>query len=120
MEFLNKIIIRGIVGRVQRTVIHDKTAVDFSVVTQTIHKQNDGTQTCETTWFRITGWEHLSGCEDLKEIQKTSVVEITGRVRPVKYTNAFGDDVISWEVIAQKVRHLGMYSKDIMLEYQNN
>lgn len=118
MEFLNKITLRGVVGMVSRNQHGDKTAVNLSLVTEYAFKQPDECQYVEVTWFHVTGWQDEPKCQDLAKVQKESFVEITGRMKAVKYTDNEGNDRITWNVIAQEVKYIGQRSVDLAPTYQ--
>lgn len=118
MEFLNKITLRGAVGMVSRNQYGDKTAVNLSLVTEYAYTQPDECQYVEVTWFHVTGWQDMPKCQDLAKVKKDSFIEITGRMKAVKYTDNEGNDRITWNVIAQEVKYIGQRSVDLAPVYQ--
>lgn len=118
MEFLNKITLRGVVGRVSRNQYSDKTAVNLNMITEYAYTQPDECQYVEVTWFHVTGWQDKPKCQDLAKVKKDSFIEITGRMKAVKYTDNEGNDRITWNVIAQEVKYIGQRSVDLAPVYQ--
>ena len=104
MEFLNKIELRGVVGRAEITTPGDTRKCRFSVVTEYCYRQN-GEPVVETNWL------HLGACEgtnkpDLEQLQPGTRVYVVGRIRTYKYTAADGTERSNWEVIANRVEIL--------------
>ena len=60
MEFLNKIEIKGIVGRCEMTSIHETNIYHMSVVTEHCHLHSSGSPVIETMWHNVT-------CAETKE-----------------------------------------------------
>lgn len=102
MEFLNKIILRGIVQNVLVATVADKRCVTLSVLTQQTHKGNDGSIVVEHQWFLCRAWEGQGICsEDIGKIKRTDWVELTGRVKTISYTRADSTSGYNWEVSVQ-------------------
>ena len=106
MEFLNKIQIRGVVGRADISTFSNNSQVcNFSVVTDYSTVDRDGNPAIETTWFNVSAWNGKEGiAADFYEIQKGVWVDVTGRIRMRKYTTQAGEERISAEVIARRVK----------------
>ena len=104
MEFLNKIELRGIVGRVNATEIGGETAVRFSVATDYSYKHKKVGMVVETTWHNCTAWS--SKCPDAKRLERGSMVHLTGRLRSQKYADANGDERTITEVLVQSLEIL--------------
>lgn len=105
MEFLNRIQIRGVVGRVDITTFANNSQVcNFSVVTDFSTVDREGNSAIETTWFNVSAWNGREGIADVYGIQKGVWVEVIGRIRTRKYTNQAGEERVSTEVIARKVK----------------
>lgn len=104
MEFLNRIELRGIVGRSDITATGDAQKCRFSVVTEYCTRKG-GETVVESTWFNVNVWEGR-GMPDLSQIQAGCWVSLLGRVRTFKYVTPDGEDRTSWEVNAFRVEIL--------------
>lgn len=83
MEFLNKIQIRGIVGKVGTERFGDTGVTCFSVITQHMTTEKDGTPAVEVVWLNVSAW----GGTAPEGIKKGDWVEIEGRLRLIRYTD---------------------------------
>ena len=83
MEFLNKIQVRGIVGRVGTDRFGDTSVTCFSVITQHTTTEKDGTPAVEVIWLNVSAWGDIAP----KGIKKGDWVEVEGRLRLNKYTD---------------------------------
>ena len=103
MEHLNKIELRGRVGTIRTNEFNGSKVANFSVVTEHLYKTRDGGAANETTWHQITAWEGRD-MPDLGIITKGTQLNVTGRLRTFKYTNAEGQERQLYEVVANKIR----------------
>ena len=90
-EFINKIELQGIVGRVSKS--GDYT--DFSLVTERTYECN-GENVVDVTWFQ---------CRGMCDVEKGQWVKVTGYVKVIRYSTEEGDRQ-SWQVIATIVEIL--------------
>lgn len=97
MEFLNKVELRGIVGRANTMKVGDSTITRFSVATEYGYKDNGGTPVIETQWHNVCAW-------NAPEVKKGDAVEVTGRIKVQKYTGADGIDHTVPEIYANTVK----------------
>ncbi len=105
MEFLNKIHLRGVIGRADITTFANNSQVcNFSVVTDYSTVDRDGNAIIESTWFNVTVWNGKEGNADFYDLQKGLWVEVVGRIRVRKYTTQAGEERFSTDVIARKVK----------------
>lgn len=103
MEFLNKIELRGVVGRADLNAFNGIQVCNFSVVTEYSAVDKDGNPSVDTAWFNVKAWEGRAGSPlDLSRIQKGIWVRVVGRVRQRKYTKD-DEDRTSWDVLARVV-----------------
>jgi Single-stranded DNA-binding protein len=102
MEFLNRIDLRGIVGKSSVTRIGETQLCRFSLVTEYAHKDKDGNQIVEVTWHNVVAFDSKT-MPDLEQIQKGSIVRVRGRVRAFRVTMADGTEKSCWEVVARSV-----------------
>ena len=105
MEHINRIELQGRVGTIRTNIVGDNMVANFSLVTEYLYKTRDGGAANETTWHQVTAWEGRD-MPDLSTITRGTPVNVTGRLRTFKYTNAEGVEKQLHEVIAYKIRIL--------------
>ena len=103
MEFLNSVEITGVVGRVNTQNVSDHKVANFSVVTEESFSDASGCAIIETTWFNVVAWQ-TDKMPDLDTLERGSRVNIKGRLRLKRYTNADGEPRTMNEVVASSVR----------------
>ena len=101
MEFLNRIELRGVVGRSDLSTVGQAQKCRFSIVTEYGAYRN-GESVVESTWFNVNVWEGR-GMPDLSKIQPGCWVWLVGRIRTYKYTTPDGEERSSWEITASRV-----------------
>lgn len=101
MESLNRIELRGVAGRVDITEVGGSKLVRFSVATNHAYRGRDNEPIIETTWHNVSAWD--KGLE----LKKGDAVEVSGRVRMQRYTDANGVEQCHYDVVANDVRVLG-------------
>ena len=101
MEFLNRIELRGVVGRSEVTTFGESQKCRFSLVTEQ-STYRGGESGVESTWFNVNAWEGR-GMPDFTKIQQGCWVAVVGRLRTYKYTTPEGEERSSWEVSATRV-----------------
>lgn len=102
MEYINRIELQGRVGTVRTNTINGSMVANFSIATESLYKNRDGSGVSETTWHNVVAW---SG-KDMPDLSKITVgmpLHVIGRMRSTKYTAADGADRHFYEVMAQKV-----------------
>lgn len=104
MEFLNKIEIKGIVGRATMQTYGDTYVSNFSVVTEYCSKDKSGLLTTETMWLSCVATTQYN--EELFTIQKGDHVHVIGRLRLRRYTDADGNERTLNEVVVQSVEKI--------------
>lgn len=95
---INKIEILGRIGQIRVNEYNDKKVANLSVITE-IFLKKQGAVISESTWHNVTAWEGPN-IADLSQLQKGSLVKITGRLRNAKYTGADGTERTYTEVLA--------------------
>lgn len=105
MEHINKIELQGRIGTIRTNVIGEVMVANFSLVTEFLYKTRDGGAINETTWHQVSAWENKD-MPDLSLLAKGMAVNVTGRMRSVKYTNAEGVEKQLYEVAAGRIRIL--------------
>ena len=104
MEFLNKIELRGVVGRSNLTNCGPTKVCSFSLVTEYCYKGNDGCVVVDTMWWSVMAYGPKPGWPDLEKIQQSSKVHVIGRVRAKRYCDNQGVDRTVYEVVARKLK----------------
>ena len=102
MQFLNKIELRGIIGRCNVQTISDTKMAKLCVVTEYAYKTTDETPVIETTWHNVTAWEGRK-CKNVETLKKGDKVHLVGRIRYQKFTDAEGIDKVSTDIIASSL-----------------
>lgn len=105
MEFINRIEISGVVGTVRKQSVADSIVANFSVVTETSYNDRNGCAVVETTWHNVVAWQN-SNMPDLETIERGSHVNVQGRLRTRRYTDANGESRAVYEIIAARVHIL--------------
>lgn len=104
MEFLNRITLRGVVGRAEVNAFNGSRVCNFSVVTEYSSKDREGNPLLDYTWFNVTAWEGRDIQIDPFQIQKGVWVEVTGRLRERRYTTQDNEERKSWDLLARSVK----------------
>ena len=103
MEFLNKIELKGVVGKSTTSVYGGQYVTNFSLVTENVSRDKDGySHVTDVTWFHCTKWGDV--CEF--EPKKGDKVHVVGRMRSRRYTDQNGNERTSWDVLVQKLESL--------------
>lgn len=104
IEMINKVLLRGVVGYADVTIIGTKKHVKFSLCTQYCYNNKSGESILETMWISISAFEDQVTVGDIDSIDKGKAVEVQGRLRQVSYTDEYGDTTRSYEVIAHNIK----------------
>lgn len=108
MEQLNKITIRGTVGRNTVSTVADTEVARMSVATNYAYKDREGNAVIETQWHNITAFaDKAASAQVLESISKGDTVEVSGRLRYQRVTDCNGNEKYVPEIIAAKVDKLG-------------
>lgn len=81
--------------------VQELIMANFTVVTEYAYRNRGGEPTIETTWHNVHAFEGKNIC--LEGLEKGALVEVEGRLRAVRYTDATGVDRTTYEVAASKV-----------------
>lgn len=102
MEFINRIELTGVVGRIYRQTVSDQVMANFSLVTEHCFRDKAGCSVIETTWHNVVAWnsDNVSG---LDAIDRGSRVHVIGRLRTRRYVDANGESRTSYDVAASTV-----------------
>lgn len=98
MEFINKVEIKGIVGRSTVSSVNGKSVVNFSVMTENTFA-NGNQIVIDSTWFQVTYWQDGPA----ETIFKGDIAHVWGRMRMRKYVTPQNEERIVYEIIADKV-----------------
>ncbi len=101
---LNKVELKGNVGQEPKIVSVESggTVARFPLATHESYKDKNGEWKEETTWHNIVAWS-LKGMPDFARIKKGVFMELTGKIRYVKYKNASGEEKFLTEILALKM-----------------
>ena len=105
MEQLNKVQLRGYVGRAQTQPIGDSALCRFSVATNYAYTDKSGSQIVDTTWHYCIAWKSET-MPDFSGIVKGAAIELEGRIRNVKYTGNDGVERSSTEIVVNSFQIL--------------
>ena len=103
MEPLNRLEIRGIIGRVNVKEIGDTKVANLSVATDYAYKSQDGGVIIETIWHNVVAWERDS-IHGLDQLKKGSSVHVCGRLRNRKYLAPDGSERTICDILAGSLK----------------
>lgn len=107
MEQLNKITIRGTVGRNIVCTVADTEIARMSVSTNYTYKDREGNAVIETQWHNITAFaDKAAPAQVLESISKGDTVEVSGRLRYQRVSDNEGNYKYIPEIIAERVDKL--------------
>lgn len=109
MEFLNRIELTGVVGRIHRQTVLDQIMANFSLVTEYSFQDKDGYAVVETTWHNVVAW-NSDKIICLGDIDRGSHVHVVGRLRTRRYVDSNGESRISYDVVASSVEVLSVHA----------
>ena len=102
MEQLNSVSIRGIIGNARVQNIGNTEVVRFSVATDHAYRNRQGEAVLETTWHQVTAFKKDS-MPDFTSLVRGAGVEVKGRLRNNRYTDAMGVERTTTEILASEV-----------------
>jgi single-strand DNA-binding protein len=102
MEYINRIELQGRVGTVRTNTVNGSMVANFSIATENLYKNREGSGVSETTWHNVVAWSSKD-MPDLSGITVGMPLHVIGRMRTTKYTAADGTDKYFYEVLAQKI-----------------
>ena len=105
MEFINRIELAGVVGRIQRQTVSSQKMANFSLVTEYGFKDKSSCSVIETTWHNVVAWKSEK-IPSLDGIERGSYVRVIGRLRARRYTDSSGESRTLYEVVASGVEVL--------------
>ena len=102
MEHINRIELQGRVGTVRTNTFNGTLVANFSLATDFLYKNRDGSGVSETTWHNVVAWSR-KGMPDFEKIRKGTFLEVMGRIKYVKYTDSAGMERTATEINASKI-----------------
>ena len=102
MEHINRIELQGRVGTIRTNTVNGSLVANFSIATDNLYKNRDGSGVSETTWHNVVAWSGKD-MPDLSQITVGMPLHVIGRMRSTKYTASDGTDRYFYEVMAQKI-----------------
>ncbi len=118
MEFLNRIELRGVVGRADINSYNGNQVCNFSVVTEASAVDREGNSSIEPTWFNVSAWSGVQGVQDLNQIKKGMWVRVIGRLRVRKWVTQDNEERSSNEIPARLVEILP--KEDLQMQPQRD
>ena len=103
MKFINKVIMRGIVGNASVNQVGDKDSIAFSLVTNHCYRDKQGNAIVDTLWVNVTAFVE-TGSELSEKIKKGATIEVEGRLRLVKHVDAYGTEVRTPQIVAKTLK----------------
>lgn len=104
---MNKIELRGVVGRADIGSYNGNRVCNFSVVTEYSSRDKEGNSAIESQWFNISFWETIDSPKpEMDKIRKGAWVEVIGRLRLRKYTSIDNVERSALDVFARAVNVL--------------
>lgn len=92
MEYLNKVILQGVVGSVNYSKVADKFRIIFSLCTEYAYKEN-GNAFIDVTWHRCVL------IDSIIDIQKGDKLRVEGRLKQTRYVDSSGIERSFMDVI---------------------
>ena len=100
MEQLNKVELKGIVGRVDTKSIGDTLMTKFAVATNYAYESN-GNQIMETTWHSCVSFD-----QEASKLKKNDKVHLFGRLRRQRFTDPEGQERDMVDILVNKLEIL--------------
>lgn len=101
---LNKVELKGNVGQDPKIVNVDSggSVIRFSLATHETYKTRSGDWQEETSWHNIVAWSSKN-MPDFSKIKKGTFIELTGKIRYIKFKNSAGEERNITEILALKI-----------------
>lgn len=110
MEFINKIHLRGIVGRIERHNYDGKEIINLAVVTNHTSMDSQGNILLQSDWFNVEVRQNEK-TKVPEEIQRGSIVELVGRVTTQKYIDSENNPRQTIKIIVTGFNYIGETSE---------
>lgn len=102
MEQLNSVTLRGIIGNAHIQTVGPSEVARLSIATNYAYKSRSGEAVIETTWHLVTAFRN-DRMPDFASLAKGTPVEVKGRIRNSRYTDASGNEKTTSEIIASQL-----------------
>lgn len=100
---VNRVELKGRVGQDPKILKVDSAVViRFALATNEVFRGRDNQFREETTWHNVVAWSKR-GMPDFETIKKGTFLEVIGRIKYVKYTDAAGMERTTTEINASKI-----------------
>ena len=100
---VNKVELKGRVGQEPKILkVEQGVVIRFTMATNELFRGKDNTFREETTWHNVVAWSK-KGMPDFESIKKGTFLEITGRIKYVKYTDSNGFERTATEINASRI-----------------
>lgn len=109
LQFINKVEIQGVVGKIQRSVYGNKAAVAMSVCTQTAYNNANGIPVVDTLWIQVAYW---TDANDNHFPYRGDWINATGRLRSRKYMTPDKEEHTTYDLLAETVEIIQEDGKD--------
>lgn len=118
MEYINKVELRGRVGRCDVQDFGSSRLCRFSLATDYGYKDRNGSPVIDTVWFNVSLWDS-KGSIDFSPIEKGAIIQVWGRIRTYKYADSDGQERTNWDIQARKFQLCSLTEEDDQLVPQN-
>lgn len=101
---LNKVELRGHVGQEPKMTqtANGGIVIRFTLATNEVYKGKEGEYCEETIWHNVVAWVS-KGMPDFATIKKGTYLELSGKIRYVKYKTQGGEERNITEILALKM-----------------
>lgn len=97
----NQVDLIGHVGSVRTSEYNGRKVANFNVAVNTAYNRGEE-QVIETNWVPVVAWAGKF-ITPLEKIGKGTPVHVRGRLQNVRYTNAAGQEVTTFQVLASSL-----------------
>ena len=105
MEHFNRMEMQGLVGSVRITKFEDTAIANISVATNYAYKTREGQPVMETLWMNVVAREGKTIAKP-DSIKKGDWVHVVGRLRTRNFTDSEGNERMTYELIAAKLKKM--------------
>ena len=103
-EFMNKVLLRGVVGANTVQDIQGKQHARFAVMTEHAYMSPDGGAVVDAFWITVSAFEGKDiPADEILKIGKGTKVEVIGRLRATRYADTEGNPRIHVEALASQL-----------------
>lgn len=103
MEQINKIELRGNVGKIDIRKVDDRQVANIFLATNYVFRGKDGDPVIDTTWHNITAWDNNKNMPDFTKIKKGDCLHVFGRMKMNRYEDDEGVEKTAYEVVAYHI-----------------